>query len=281
MMNLSKNRKAGYWKVATFLPLFALLLMAFGRTGEKEPMEIKSSQIESPSIMGTWKLVAFSYGGTWEDLKPVSPGSERIKFITEKHFNWVHYFGKDKIVVNSAGGSYTYSGNDYTEKIEFGGQGMAGYIGKEHKFKVSIHKDKMEMSGDLADGLNIKEVWVRYQPSNETSMNQSSTTSPYIDRMFIYLMTDGQFRYNSDQTQLNANELEEKLKSELLRNPKLKVDVMIEEGKIDERVNQLKEILGKNGNPEVSYSHLHIEKGETDSNGNTSSVWISKPMEIK
>jgi hypothetical protein len=280
MTNQSKNGKAGIWKVAIFLPVLALLLMAFGREGEKEPMAIKSSQVESPSIMGTWKLVAYSYGGTWEDLKPVPTGSERIKFITEKNFNWIQYTGKDKIVVNSAGGSYTYSGNDYTEKIEFGGQGMAGYIGKEHKFKVSIHKDKMEMSGDLAYGLNIKEVWVRYQPSNETSMN-NSTISPYIDRMFIYLMTDGKFRYNSDQTQLNASELEEKLKSELVRNPKLQVAVLIEEGKIDERVNQLKEIINKNGNPEVNYSHLHIQKGETDSNGNQSAVWISKPIDIK
>ncbi|HLN72613.1 MAG TPA: lipocalin family protein, partial [Prolixibacteraceae bacterium] len=136
MMNQSKNGKAGVWKVAIFLPVLALLLMSFGRKGENVPVEIKSSQVESTSIMGTWKLVAYSYGGTWQDLKPVSSGSERIKFITEKNFTWVQYADKDKIVVNSAGGSYTYSGNDYTEKIEFGGQGMAGYIGKEHKFKV-------------------------------------------------------------------------------------------------------------------------------------------------
>ena len=37
MMNKSKTSKAWRWKVATFLPLLALLLMAFGKTGENVP----------------------------------------------------------------------------------------------------------------------------------------------------------------------------------------------------------------------------------------------------
>jgi len=168
-MNKRKTSKAWRWKVATFLPLLALLLMAFGRQGDKEPMEITTSQVQPSPIFGTWKLVSYNYGGG-DELNPVSPGIERIKFITEKNFNWVQYAGKDKIVINSAGGSYTFSGDDYTEKIEFGGQGMAGYIGKEHKFKVSINKDKMEMSGELADGLKIKEVWEKYKPSDQKTM---------------------------------------------------------------------------------------------------------------
>ncbi|WP_430974216.1 M56 family metallopeptidase [Sunxiuqinia rutila] len=39
MMNKQKTSKAWRWKVATFLPLLALLLMAFGRTGENAPPE--------------------------------------------------------------------------------------------------------------------------------------------------------------------------------------------------------------------------------------------------
>lgn len=45
MMNKSKTSKAWRWKVATFLPLLALLLMAFGKTGEnatpKQPTQAK------------------------------------------------------------------------------------------------------------------------------------------------------------------------------------------------------------------------------------------------
>ena len=40
MMNKQKTSKAGLWKVATFLPLLALLLMAFGKTGENASLEV-------------------------------------------------------------------------------------------------------------------------------------------------------------------------------------------------------------------------------------------------
>lgn len=40
MMNKSKTSKAWRWKVATFLPLLALLLMAFGNRSEKVPPEV-------------------------------------------------------------------------------------------------------------------------------------------------------------------------------------------------------------------------------------------------
>lgn len=39
MMNKQKSKKAWQWKAAAFLPMLALLLMAFGRTGENEPSE--------------------------------------------------------------------------------------------------------------------------------------------------------------------------------------------------------------------------------------------------
>jgi TonB family protein len=38
MINKQKTNKAWSWKVATFLPLLALLLMAFGRKGESSPL---------------------------------------------------------------------------------------------------------------------------------------------------------------------------------------------------------------------------------------------------
>ena len=41
MMNKSKNSKAWRWKVATFLPLLALLLMAFGKPGENAQCQAK------------------------------------------------------------------------------------------------------------------------------------------------------------------------------------------------------------------------------------------------
>jgi hypothetical protein len=52
MMNKSKTSKARYWKVATFLPLLALLLMAFGKRGEIVPEKINlSEKINSPTVV--------------------------------------------------------------------------------------------------------------------------------------------------------------------------------------------------------------------------------------
>src|SRR5450759_913132 len=44
MMNKSKTNKAWCWKVATFLPLLALLLMAFGKRGENVSEKINLSE---------------------------------------------------------------------------------------------------------------------------------------------------------------------------------------------------------------------------------------------
>ena len=52
MMNKSKTSKAWCWKVATFLPLLVLLLMAFGKRGEivSEKMNLPE-KINSPSVV--------------------------------------------------------------------------------------------------------------------------------------------------------------------------------------------------------------------------------------
>jgi beta-lactamase regulating signal transducer with metallopeptidase domain len=76
MMNKQKTSKASSWKVATFLPLLALLLMAFGRTGEsvtlKEkvtvnviaPQETRQTQNEQTS-----RLIEIKSEGNYIDNK--------------------------------------------------------------------------------------------------------------------------------------------------------------------------------------------------------------------
>jgi len=49
MMNKSKNSKTWRWKVATFLPLLALLLMAFGKTGENVSSNNQNSSLSKSS----------------------------------------------------------------------------------------------------------------------------------------------------------------------------------------------------------------------------------------
>jgi hypothetical protein len=63
MMNKSKSNKAGSWRVATFLPLLALLLMAFGRKAESgTPGGLGLSsvgQILSPDSTRQWSEADF------------------------------------------------------------------------------------------------------------------------------------------------------------------------------------------------------------------------------
>ncbi len=55
-MNKQKTSKAWRWKVATFLPLLALLLMAFGKTGENDPVEkMQISSLNPNSIQDSIK----------------------------------------------------------------------------------------------------------------------------------------------------------------------------------------------------------------------------------
>ena len=62
MMNKSKNSKAWRWKVATFLPLLALLLMAFGKPGEnaqcqaKQWIESDFGKVDFTPTKGCWVL---------------------------------------------------------------------------------------------------------------------------------------------------------------------------------------------------------------------------------
>ncbi|MCX6219724.1 MAG: M56 family metallopeptidase [Bacteroidia bacterium] len=63
MMNKEKPSKAWSWKVATFLPLFALLLMAFGRKTENEPQGVPGlssiAQVVSKDSTKQWSEADF------------------------------------------------------------------------------------------------------------------------------------------------------------------------------------------------------------------------------
>ena len=49
----------------------------------------------------------------------------------------------------------------YTETVEFVGQGMESYLGKEQAFTIKIDGDKLTQSGQLSDKMKIEEIWQR------------------------------------------------------------------------------------------------------------------------
>jgi hypothetical protein len=71
MMNKQMTSKAGIWKVATFLPLLALLLMAFGRSGEKKqlPNSYNSLEIKKNDIHNSFFPIELREDGYYIDNK--------------------------------------------------------------------------------------------------------------------------------------------------------------------------------------------------------------------
>lgn len=134
-------------KIATSLVLFFLVISCM-------------NTVEKPSaILGTWKMESYKYGDN--EMKASPDSIQMVKLITPTYFTWIHYKTKDKIVWNSAGGTYTFDGDNYIENIDFGGYGMSSYLGKTQTFKVKIENDKMYLSGALSDGYKIEEVWIK------------------------------------------------------------------------------------------------------------------------
>ena len=89
MMNKQKTSKAWRWKVATFLPLLALLLMAFGKTGEIAPMESHSKMAllnqEKTSVKES-ATQSKEKVSTSVDVLPQFPGGDKAlrKFLSNE-----------------------------------------------------------------------------------------------------------------------------------------------------------------------------------------------------
>ena len=122
--------------------------------------ELFNSKKSSDSILGTWQLASYKYGSNQSNFIDASPGQRHIKLITETYFTWIITDTITKKVYSAAGGTYTLSGNTYTESIDFG-LGMDTYLGHKHIFTIKVEGDMFFLSGSLADGLKIEEIWQR------------------------------------------------------------------------------------------------------------------------
>ena len=132
----------------------AVLVIAFGLQAQPETQ--KSSALH----LGTWQLASFKYGTNSPKFIDFPTSHRRIKLITETHFTWSQFATNNGKILTMGGGSYSLTGNTYTESIDFG-LGMDRYISEKHLFTIRIDGDKFFLSGSLADGLKIEEVWQR------------------------------------------------------------------------------------------------------------------------
>lgn len=133
----------------------AVLAVAFGLRAQPEQPR------SSGAHLGTWQLVSFKYGADRQDFTDFPQNQRRLKLITDTHFTWVQFDTATKKSQSMAGGAYSLSGDTYTESIDFADAGMASYLGAKHTFKIRVEGDKFFLSGLLADGLKIEEIWQR------------------------------------------------------------------------------------------------------------------------
>lgn len=111
------------------------------------------------AIVGTWKMTSMKINGEKNDLPDTA---KTYKHVTPGGFTWLSYREDDGKVFRAAGGTYTLSGYDYTEKIEYGmGDDFDGIKNASHAFKCRIEGDTWHHTGKLAGGTTIDEVWTR------------------------------------------------------------------------------------------------------------------------
>lgn len=115
---------------------------------------------EKVSIQGTWQLVSYKYGSSASGFTDVMDNIRRLKVISEAHFIWVQFDTLSGRISSSAGGSYTLNGNAYSEYLEYG-LGMDQYIKQYHNYTVKVEGDLQFLSGPLAPGYKIEEIWRR------------------------------------------------------------------------------------------------------------------------
>lgn len=135
-------------KIATSLFLFFSIVMCI------------NAQQDYSKIIGSWKLVSYKYGDNETKFTPDSV--QKIKLITQTAFTWVEYLTKDKIIRAAAGGTYIWKGDNYIENLDFG-LGLNSFIGKMQIFTIKVEDDKIQISGQLSNGLKIDEIWKKVE----------------------------------------------------------------------------------------------------------------------
>lgn len=123
------------------------------------PGATKNTKKQTVSVEGTWQLVSYKYGSSQSAFLDRSESLVRTKVINKTHFIWADVDISGRIV-QSAGGKYTFSGDTYTEFLEFG-LGMDQYLKSSPQFTIKVEGDMMFQTGFLTNGYRIEEIWKR------------------------------------------------------------------------------------------------------------------------
>jgi hypothetical protein len=136
--------------------ILVVALLACTQIGTRAA-EDKASAASNP-MEGTWQLVS-SKNGDATEYEKAPTDTKRLKIINKTHFVWVEVDAANGIVKSMAGGPYTLKDDTYSEKIEFGLEGIEDLRGKDQVFKIKLKDDTYEQVGALSNGFKIDEIW--------------------------------------------------------------------------------------------------------------------------
>lgn len=115
-------------------------------------------ELKVSDLTGTWRLDSYKYGSTSGSFTRITPDRPHIKLITENSFLWATYSAGSRQILESAGGTYILDGDKYIESIDYG-YNMDDYLGTKVIFSIKVEDGIFYMSGTLADGYRIEEIW--------------------------------------------------------------------------------------------------------------------------
>ena len=156
------------------LYLFILLLpFVFISCNQNSTGDVENTVEEiNDNIMGTWKMVSYKHE---DDTIFVDVPSFLFyrKFITPTHFSWISYGDEGDNIYGAGGGTYSYTGDKYTENIEYffpPGSNLPGTTvtfnseikGKRWRIYGYVRSVSIDpLSGDYAqaDSTWLEEVW--------------------------------------------------------------------------------------------------------------------------
>lgn len=132
---------------------------------------------QSCSLQGTWRLESVRFVRNAADTgRAVPVEGLQLKVINATHFAYIRQLGDSQTVdfsgrkaavvgsrVTGGAGTYTLSGNDYTEHIQIAEP--RGIVGINNKAKCTVKGDRWLHSFDLPNGEGgFREVYRRVSP---------------------------------------------------------------------------------------------------------------------
>ena len=159
MMNKEKPVKAWSWKVATFLPLLALLLMAFGRKAENEPPE-------GSALSSIAQVVSKDSTKQWSETD----------FLTLDGLNQLIKMGKIPNWTEPEFGSIENNGKWVTRKRPYFSDFNSCFVQIDSKSQIWIRNHKQQLN------------WNEFKDSIRTYFDYdfaNGKTKPYFHRCLV------------------------------------------------------------------------------------------------